>query len=358
MHIPPASIRFSPILKWFAVVLVCIGIYILYTVVHDVALVFFGAAVTAYIFYPVITWIAQYTRGSRVWATALFYVVLAVALAVMVRWLWPAMSTQYELLRQDLPRIVTQAKEHPLMIAGMRIDVSNELQKFTSDAVTSLPARVPKLVVGIIEGFLHLLAFMITMFYLLAHGRRLVSHLFQLVPEAHRDEVRFVALQIHGILSGYIRGTLLLIPIMAVLTSVSLWMLGVEYALLIGIISGIVEILPIIGPWSAAGFAVAMAIFQQPLPFSDSVVVVAGVIGGLYLALRMFEDYVIIPAVVGPAVHLHPILVIAAILAGAAVGGILGLFLAIPVTSMLQYLLRWLYHKLADDGDLPVMPRH
>jgi predicted PurR-regulated permease PerM len=49
-------------------------------------------------------------------------------------------------------------------------------------------------------------------------------------------------------------------------------------------------------------------------------------------------------------------LVIAAILAGAAVGGILGLFLAIPVTSVLQYMLRWLYHKLADSDDLPAMP--
>ena len=171
----------------------------------------------------------------------------------------------------------------------------------------------------------------------------------QLVPDIHRDEVRFVMMQIHTILSGYIRGTLLLIPIMAVLTTISLWLLGVHYALLIGVISGVVEILPIVGPWSAAAFAVTMAIFQSPMPISDSIPIVAGTVGRLYLGLRMFEDYVIIPAVVGPAVHLHPILVIAAILAGAAVGGVLGLFLAIPVTSVMQYLLRLLYAKLMDD---------
>lgn len=356
MQIPPATIRFGPTLKWVAVVLVCVGMYVLYTAVHDVALVFFGAVVTAYIFYPVISWIVPYTRGSRLWATGLFHVVVTVLLVMVVRWLWPPIVTQYELLRQDLPRMLTQMQTHPLVVLGLTIDVSGELQKFTTNIVTTLPARVPKLVVGIIEGFLHMLAFVITTFYLLANGRRIISHMFQLVPPAHRDEVRFVGLQIHGILSGYIRGTLLLIPIMAVLTSVSLWLLGVQYALLIGIVSGVVEILPIIGPWSAAGFAVIMAVFQQPLPVSDSVVIVAAVIGGLYLALRMFEDYVIIPAVVGPAVHLHPILVIAAILAGAAVGGALGLFLAIPVTSVMQYLLRWLYYKLADDNNLPSIP--
>jgi predicted PurR-regulated permease PerM len=197
------------------------------------------------------------------------------------------------------------------------------------------------------------LTFLITTFYLLLNGRSLIHQIAQLVPVIHRDEVRFVMLQIHAILSGYIRGTLLLIPIMAVLTSISLWFLGVDYAVLIGIVSGVVEILPIVGPWSAAAFAVTMAIFQNPMPISDSVVVVAGTIGGIYLGLRMFEDYVIIPAVVGPAVHLHPILVIGAILSGAAVGGILGLFLAIPVTSVLQYLLRWLYAKLVDDTTLP-----
>jgi hypothetical protein len=58
----------------------------------------------------------------------------------------------------------------------------------------------------------------------------------------------------------------------------------------------------------------------------------------------------------GQQCDLHPILVIAAILAGAAVGRILGLFLAIPVTSVLQDMLRWLYHKLADSDDLPAMP--
>ena len=290
MQVPPATIRFSATLKWVAVVLVCLGVYVLYTAVHDVAMVFFGAAVTGYIFYPVISWIAPYTRQSRVIATACFYVVVAIFLVMTIRWLWPPISTQYELLINDLPRMMAQMQTTPLNVLGMNVDISGELQKVMKDTLSSLPERVPHLVVGIIEGFLHLLAFLIATFFVLAHGRRLVSQLFQLVPAVHRAEVRFVGLQIHHILSGYIRGTLLLIPIMAVLTSVSLWLLGVNYALLIGLISGVVEILPIIGPWSAAGFAIAMAAFQQPLPISDSVVVVISVIGALYLSLRMFED--------------------------------------------------------------------
>jgi predicted PurR-regulated permease PerM len=353
MQIPPVTIHFSARLKWFAVLLVCVFAYVLYTVVHDVAMVFFGAIITAYIFYPVVTWLTRYLRGSRMGATAILFGVVALILIIAIQNFATRIVLQYELLRHDLPQIMAQLEAQPLVVAGVTVDVMGEFKKVVASVLATLPTSGPHAFVGIIEGFLHTLAFLITTFYLLLHGRRMIHLIAQLVPDIHRDEVRFVMLQIHSILSGYIRGTLLLIPIMAVFTTLALWILGVHYPLLIGIVSGVVEILPIVGPWSAAAFAVLMAVFQSPMPISDSIPIVAGTVGGLYLGLRMFEDYVIIPAVVGPAVHLHPILVIAAILAGAAVGGALGLFLAIPVTSVLQYLLRWLYAKLMDDANLP-----
>ncbi|MFM2031948.1 MAG: hypothetical protein RLZZ297_713, partial [Chloroflexota bacterium] len=227
------------------------------------------------------------------------------------------------------------------------------IKNVIAEQLSAIPANIPGLLVGVVREFLHTLAFVITSFYLMMNGKKVVRVAFELVPVVHRAEVAHVGREINGILRGYIRGTLLLIPIMAVLTTIALWLLGVRYALVIGIVSGVVEILPIIGPWSAAAFAILMAIFQSPLPFGDSIAVVAGVIGAIYFTLRMFEDYVIIPAVVGPAVHLHPILVIAAILGGASIGGVLGLFLAIPVMSVMQYMLRWVYHKLVGSAELP-----
>ena len=355
MSAPPASIRFTPFIKWLSVLLVGGFALVLFEKIHEVALVFIGAVVVAYIFFPMITWLTGYMRGSRMWATLLFHVVVVALLSGAIVWLLPVLSRQYVLLRQELPSALNQLAVVSIEFGNERLPIGIELRKNIDALLVSLPARVPSLFVGVIEGFLHALAFFITTFYLLLRGRDIVRNVFRLVPDKYREEVHFVGLQIHGILSGYIRGTLLLIPIMAVLTTIALWLLGVRYALLIGIISGVVEILPIIGPWSAAGFAIIMAIFQQPPLFGGETWIVAAVIGGIYLGLRMFEDYAIIPSVVGSAVHLHPVLVIAAILAGAAVGGVLGLFLAIPVTSVLQYALRWLYGKLIDSRMLPSM---
>ncbi|MFZ9857204.1 MAG: AI-2E family transporter [Roseiflexaceae bacterium] len=355
MAVPTATIRFSRLMKWIVVLVVILMSYVLFEMIHEVALALFGSVVVSYIFYPVITWMTLQFKWARIWAIVCFYLIVTVFVAGSVMWLVPMLMSQYQLMRQELPQVLNRVQQITFTFGDINIEIGTELRQVMSNIVSSVPARVPRLFVGFIEGFLHALAFVITTFYLLLHGRTLVTRIYHLVPSVHHGEVKHVMLQIHSILSGYIRGTLLLIPIMAVLTTVALWFLGVRYALLIGLISGIVEILPIVGPWSAAAFAIIMALFQTPLPFGGEAWVVAAVIGSIYFGLRMFEDYVIIPAVVGPAVHLHPVLVIAAILSGAAVGGVLGLFLAIPVTAVLQYVLRWLYTKLMDDTHLPVV---
>jgi predicted PurR-regulated permease PerM len=353
MTVPTATIRFTRLMKWIVVILVAVMTYVLFETIHEVALALFGAVVVAYIFFPVITWMSKRLGGSRIWAIGVFYLIVSVFVAGSVMWLLPLLTSQYLLMRQELPLVLNRLQQLTFVVGDINIEIGAELRLAVGSILSSLPARVPRLFVGFIESFLHTLAFLITTSYLLLHGRMLISRIYQLVPVDHRGEVKHVMIQIHYILGGYIRGTLLLIPIMAVLTTIALWLLGVRYALLIGIISGIVEILPIVGPWSAAIFAIVMALFQSPLPFGGEAWIVAAVIGSIYFGLRMFEDYVIIPAVVGPAVHLHPVLVIAAILSGAAVGGILGLFLAIPVTAVLQYVLRWTYTKLMDNPQLP-----
>ena len=128
---------------------------------------------------------------------------------------------------------------------------------------------------------------------------------------------------------------------------------GVRYALVIAIVSGFLEIIPVIGPWSAASIGMSVALFQATAPFGWPNWVLALVVGLVYFILRMFEDNFIIPQVVGHAVHLHPVLVLFAVLAGGAMGGAFGLLIGIPVAAIVRLLLRYLYRKLIDLPDLP-----
>jgi predicted PurR-regulated permease PerM len=197
------------------------------------------------------------------------------------------------------------------------------------------------------------LTYLIVTFYLLLQAEQITNWIYGLVPAPYRAEIRGLGRQIDAIFAGYIRGTLLLIPIMAVVTYIALSILGIRYALVIAIASGILEIIPVIGPWSAAGIAMMVSLLQPTTPFGWSHAALAIVVGITYFVLRMAEDNFIIPQVVGHAVHLHPVLVLFAILAGGAVAGPFGLLIGIPVVAVAQLLLRYLYRKLVDAPEPP-----
>jgi predicted PurR-regulated permease PerM len=143
---------------------------------------------------------------------------------------------------------------------------------------------------------------------------------------------------------------------MSVLLFIPLSILGVPYALVIAVASGTLEILPIIGPWSAAGIAIIATLFQSEMPFGLSNPSMAALIGAIYFTLRQIEDNFIIPNVMGPLVRLHPVVVIFAILAGGAIGGAFGLFIAIPMAAVVRILLSYLYRKMTDQPEPPETP--
>jgi hypothetical protein len=122
--------------------------------------------------------------------------------------------------------------------------------------------------------------------------------------------------------------------------------LGVKYALIIAIATGFLELIPLVGPWIAGAIAVTVSIFQDTTPFGWSHVGLAVVIGVAYFALRQAEDAFVIPTVIGRFVHLHPLLVIFCVVVGTALGGILGLILAVPIAAVLKILISYLYAKL------------
>lgn len=182
MQAPPASIRFTPFIKWLSVLLVGAFAFVLFEKIHEVALVFVGSIIVAYIFYPVITWLTHYLRGSRMWATLLFHIVVLGFLTGVFIWIVPIISRQYVLLRQELPSALNQLSGIVIAVGSEQVAVGAEIRKNIDTVLLSLPARVPRLFVGVIEGFLHLLAFVIATFYLLLRGERVVRNIFHLVP--------------------------------------------------------------------------------------------------------------------------------------------------------------------------------
>jgi predicted PurR-regulated permease PerM len=191
--------------------------------------------------------------------------------------------------------------------------------------------------------------YIVVTFYLLLQANQITDHLYSLIPAPQRDEIRELGRSIDRVLGAYIRSQLLLIVIMAVVTYIPLTILGVQYALVLAIATGFLEIIPFVGPWTAAGSAMLVALFQTSAnTFGWPGWVLALVVGAIYTILRQAEDHLIIPNLVGRIVKLHPVIVIFSIMAGAAIGGALGLLMAVPAAATVKILLTYLYSKLVD----------
>jgi predicted PurR-regulated permease PerM len=361
MTVEPRPIRLSPVGKFIAVALIVALAILLISAVGPVMTPFVAAVITAYLFNPLIGWLNRRTRiGRAVWIGVL-YILIGVLAYALIRTLGPIIGAQYKDLVAHIPSMAHDITKmlhanQVITIAGLDLDIGSieqPVREFITELGKARLEGVPHLFVSALETLLLFLTYLIVTFYFLLQAEQITNAVYGLVPAPYRAEIRSLGRQIDGILSGYIRGTLLLIPIMATLTYIALTILGVRYALVLAIATGILETIPLIGPWSAAGIAVIVSLLQPTTPFGWSHAVLAAVVGLTYFTLRMSEDNFIIPHVVGHAVHLHPVLVLFAILAGGALGGAFGLLVGIPVVAIVQLLLRYLYRKLVDAPEPP-----
>jgi predicted PurR-regulated permease PerM len=173
-----------------------------------------------------------------------------------------------------------------------------------------------------------------------------------MVPPASRQELLPLGEQVSILLSRYVRGQLLLVVIMSTATTIGLTVFGVPFSLLLGLVTGVLEVIPIIGPITAGAVACLVAL-GNPNPFGWSQLVYVGAIALMYTVLRHAEDYFVIPLVIGRIVRLHPAVVIFALLSGGAVFGLIGVVLAVPVAATLRLVLIYVSAKLRDEDPYP-----
>jgi predicted PurR-regulated permease PerM len=172
--------------------------------------------------------------------------------------------------------------------------------------------------------------------------------LLSLVAHDHRKTVRDTWDLIDAKLGAFVRGQLVLIAFVGTVLSLAFWAIGVPFWLLLGIFAGIVEIIPVIGPLAAGAVAIAVGL-------TDSWQVALGA-GLAVLVVRLFEDYIVVPKVLGHAVGLSPLLVLVSVTAiGLLLGGVYVL-LAVPIAAVLVTLVDVIVRdKDPSDEDVPTL---
>jgi predicted PurR-regulated permease PerM len=179
---------------------------------------------------------------------------------------------------------------------------------------------------SLVEFFL--IVFMSLYLVILTPGIR--QFFLSLFPEGRRERVGQVASHVVGAMGGYVRGSLISGLIIGVITYFGLLLIGVEFPLVLAIIAGLFELLPIIGPYMSGAIMTAVALLGG--------VTQALITLGFAIVLQQVESNLIIPNVMSAEAEISPLMTILAITAGAGVGGIIGALVAVPIAAALHVL--------------------
>jgi predicted PurR-regulated permease PerM len=330
--------------KWLALA----ALVILLWVARGVLPPFIVALILAYILSPLVDELSARTGVRRAWvALAVFVVVLAVVVGLV--WLVGArLNTELRAIAREGPSIIESAVDH--LTGGQSFDLlgqsftSRELGRRLDVALRDELGTPNQAIQAVRIGFeltLAVVLVFLSLAYMLIDGHNFWVYVLRFVPIEHRTHVDNVSAEIHRVLGRYLRGQLVLIVLMSGVTFVILeWAFKLPYALWIGIITGILEVIPLIGPIAAGAIACTVG-FSQGGPTE------AGALAIAYVILRQVEDQLVMPIIVGRAVHVHPLVTIFAVLTGEKIAGVLGMILAVPIAAAIKVVLDHAYPKPA-----------
>jgi predicted PurR-regulated permease PerM len=196
---------------------------------------------------------------------------------------------------------------------------------------------------------LNLILILIISVYLVSDGGRMIRGAARVVPPAYRDQAWFFISSLDTVLGGYIRGQLFISALAGVLGGGGAAVLGVPYPLLIGIMTFILESIPVIGPMVAVVPAIAISLFFDP--YWTTIILAVW-----FIVYQQIVTNVLGPRIMGMAVGIHPLEALLAVLIGFPLGGLLGAFLAVPVAGIIHILIREAYNYFALGQAIPTVP--
>ncbi|HQE92274.1 MAG TPA: AI-2E family transporter [Anaerolineae bacterium] len=267
-----------------------------------------------------------------------FFAVFVPILIEQGKALWASRETIWQYISRLGDDVITQYR---LLPEQVRAQIDENLTKFGEQVGKIIQQAMGGTAVVISYTFGLVLAILIIpfwMFYLLLDSHKLKQTLVRSIPLPIREDVLKIAALIDAVFASYLRGQLLLALTIGLASTIFFGIAGVQFALILGVIAGLFELIPNIGPILGAIPAILVALAQNPtLALATTIYAVV---------IQQVENIFITPRVLGRSVKLHPALVMVVLAIGSEIGGVIGLFLAPVVTAGLRDLFRYIYFRL------------
>jgi predicted PurR-regulated permease PerM len=322
-------IRRLPLTWWWittaaaaAIILAASTLYLLLHLGEPIALLILGISIASALS-PLVDRLDK--RLPRALAVVVVFLLLALFFALLVWIVVPPLVTQATAAINTLPDLFDQAQETLDEFTFIDLGTVGETVVNQLGAITSQIFQVPMIIFG---GFFNIIMILFIAIYWLIINPSIWRFFLSLFNPAAQDEAHRIVTRMGRSMGGYFRGVFLNGLIIAILSTIGLTIIGVPFPVVLGILAGLGEFIPMVGPFLSGALMVLMALFISPTTALITLIFV--------LILQQFEGQILTPNIMRSQTDVSPLIVILAILAGHALGGLMGAIVAIPVAAALR----------------------
>jgi predicted PurR-regulated permease PerM len=312
------------------------------------------AIAVVYLLNPLVS--ALERRGvPRVAGAGIVYILFLCIVALVVSLLVPVVARQVSQVIDHFPDYLADGQAFVRDIAArfgqepnFRLDAEQVREWLSASenrgTVTRYLTGLRSVTTSVISGLIIFVLGPVMAFYLLVDLPRLRRGAMALVPPGRREEIEGLMDRVGQAVGGFFRGQLLVALFVGVASSIGLWAIGLPFWLLVGMVAGIFNLVPLVGPFIGGGLAVIIALVSgEPLKALWAALVL--------LAVQQVDNHLISPNVMGRTVQLHPVVVMLALLVGASFAGLFGMLLVVPLVAVAKIVFLFIWSRYVDYGE-------
>ncbi|MGM0922445.1 MAG: AI-2E family transporter [Bacillota bacterium] len=305
------------------------------------------AGILFFIFSPVVK-LLEKNKVPRTLAILILYLIFIGLILLLLSTVGPVVSQQVTDLFKNFPRYITEIRQFIMNLSESRWftwvmtqeyvsieETIDKMEKSLGNLTTSLPESITASVTKVLGFVTNITLIVITvpfiLFYMLKDGHKFPTTAVKILPAAYRREGIKIFEGLYKTLAAYIQGQLLVSLFVGTGCFIGYTLIGLDYALILGIVVAVANIIPYLGPFIGAAPAVVIALLDSPTKALLAAVVVT--------VVQQIDGNVLSPLIIGKRLNTHPLTIILLLIGAGSFGGILGMILAVPTYAVLKAVL-------------------
>ncbi|MBP2660306.1 MAG: hypothetical protein H6Q69_3338 [Firmicutes bacterium] len=308
------------------------------------------AMILAFILNPLVNYITSIRFGAkkrhigRGISVICAFLILILFLSLVGTFVLLPFIHEFDKFIIDLPNLISKIQNIAIKIQqrAQLLDLPANINTFIEQAITSaasfsadLAKRILQAAFGFASSIVELVVVPVLAYYFLKDWSLLKDKIVSLFTVESREKVRKIIEEMSLVISAYIRGQVIISIIIGIFVFSGMYLLGVDYPLVLGLLAACTESIPIIGPIVGSVPAIMLAYLISPT-LAFKVII-------FYILVQFIENQIVVPNIMGHTIDLHPVVIIISLLIGGQLWGIIGMMLAVPAAALLRVLIKQLW---------------